>query len=298
MENQKNYDSMFNLDDDEDSCLVMIETDRLIGFGDHIFAPYSEVDMLELMKSIELRGLLTPIIIRDHPTETGMFEILAGHNRVNACKRLGIGKIHARIMENISEDESKLIVIETNLMQRNIEDFKLSDRARIITEWHKLIKRQGLRTDLLKENTEDHHSEKDEEKPFHLGKSQICNYVRINDFLLSDLKDLMDLGKLSIKSSVELSYLKEADQELVRDLINDGIRVSDTKAKAIKRLALDEGLTKESLERLLCQKANEKKKTLKIPTNLLTKYFGNKEEAEIIDILELALSVYFEKSEK
>ncbi|PKM54759.1 MAG: hypothetical protein CVU98_13030 [Firmicutes bacterium HGW-Firmicutes-3] len=90
MENQKNYDSMFNLDDDEDSCLVMIETDRLIGFGDHIFAPYSEVDMLELMKSIELRGLLTPIIIRDHPTETGMFEILAGHNRVNACKRRSV----------------------------------------------------------------------------------------------------------------------------------------------------------------------------------------------------------------
>lgn len=288
---------MFNLDDDEDSCLVMIETDRLIEFGDHIFAPYSEVDMLELMKSIELRGLLTPIIIRDHPTETGMFEILAGHNRVNACKRLGIGKIHARIMENISEDESKLIVIETNLMQRNIEDFKLSDRARIITEWHKLIKRQGLRTDLLKENMEDYHSEKDEEKPFHLGKSQICNYVRINDFLCSDLKNLMDLGKLSIKSSVELSYLEEADQELVRDLINDGIRISDTKAKAIKILALDEGLTKESLEGLLCQKDSEKKKTLKIPTNLLTKYFGNKEEAEIIDILELALSEYFEKSE-
>lgn len=298
MENQKNYDSMFNLDDDEDSCLVMIETDRLIEFGDHIFAPYSEVDMLELMKSIELRGLLIPIIIRDHPTETGMFEILAGHNRVNACKRLGIGKIHARIMENISEDESKLIVIETNLMQRNIEDFKLSDRARIITEWHKLIKKQGLRTDLLKENTEDHHSEKDEEKPFHLGKSQICNYVRINDFLFSDLKDLMDLGKLSIKSSVELSYLEEADQELVRDLINDGIRITDSKAKAIKKLSLDEGLTKESLERLLHQKDNEKKKLLKIPTILLTKYFGNKGEAEIIDILELALSKYFENSEK
>ncbi|PKM54758.1 MAG: hypothetical protein CVU98_13025 [Firmicutes bacterium HGW-Firmicutes-3] len=150
----------------------------------------------------------------------------------------------------------------------------------------------------MKENTEDHHSEKDEEKPFHLGKSQICNYVRINDFLFSDLKDLMDLGKLSIKSSVELSYLEEADQELVRDLINDGIRITDSKAKAIKKLSLDEGLTKESLERLLRHKDNEKKKLLKIPTILLKKYFGNKGEAEIIDILELALSKYFENSEK
>lgn len=69
-------------------------------------------------------------------------------------------------MENIPEDESKLIVIETNLMQRNIEDFKLSDRARIITEWHKLMK-TGTKNGSIKENTEDHHSEK-MRKPFHL----------------------------------------------------------------------------------------------------------------------------------
>lgn len=297
MDAQNNYDSMFNLEDDNnDNGLIIIETDRLIEFGDHIFAPYPEVDMLELMKSIEIRGLLTPIIIRDHPTKNGMFEILAGHNRVNACKRLGIGKIHARIMDNVSDDEAKLIVIETNLIQRNMEDFKLSHRARIITEWHTLTKKQGSRTDLSKEieNIDVKPDDKGEDKPFHLGKSQIWNYARINDCLSDDLKDLMDIGKLSIKSAVELSYLEEVDQELVKDVIFDCNRISDTKAKAIKKMAMEEGLTKESLEKLLLPKEKDKKKEFKIPNDLLAKYFGNTEEDEIRDILELALSVYFE----
>ncbi|WP_050739546.1 ParB/RepB/Spo0J family partition protein [Acetobacterium bakii] len=297
MDTQIRREGLFNIIDDEiDNGLIMIETDRLIGFGDHIFAPYPEVDMLELMKSIEIRGLLTPIIIRDHPIKNGMFEILAGHNRVTACNRLGIGAIHARIMDNVSDNEAKLIVIETNLFQRNMEDFKLSHRARIIAEWHALMKKQGLRTDLLKEieNIDVNPGDKGEEKPFHLGKSQIWNYVKINDCLSDGLKDLMDVGKLPIKSAVELSYLEQEDQELVRNFIFDGNRISDAKAKAIKKMAMERGLTKESLKKLILPKEKDKKKEFMIPNDLLDKYFDNTEEYEIRNILELALSVYFE----
>jgi ParB family chromosome partitioning protein len=50
----------------------------------------------ELISSIEEKGLLEPIVVR--PVEDG-FEVVAGHRRLEACKRLGWRKIPCHIIE-------------------------------------------------------------------------------------------------------------------------------------------------------------------------------------------------------
>lgn len=298
--NKKTHDTLFGINDileAEDHGLMMIKTDRLIDFNDHIFTPYSEAEMKELMENIEDVGLLVPILVRKHPSESKKYEILSGHNRVTACRRLGIGQVHARLFDDITDDEARLIVIETNLKQRNLDSFKISDRAKILTERHNLMKRQGMRTDLLKDiEDQDGHEKDTGNEPFKLGKTHIWRYMRINDYLSDGLKCYLDDGKINIKSGVELSFIDEEEQKVVKNAIDDGIKLTTGKATAIRKKSLEETITKEVLENVLSKKTKDKdgeKKKIKLSDDMIKKYFSVTEESEISLILELALEEYF-----
>jgi ParB-like nuclease domain. len=295
------FNSMFgSLDDLENNEMMVLDLDDLIPFHDHIFACYSEEMLQELMDSIEDVGLLVPILARDHPEIRGKFEILSGHNRVEACKRLGMKQVHARIFSNLTEDEAKLIVIETNLKQRNLDDFKPSERAAIVSARHNLIKKQGLRTDLIHEIESQKNEEKDgKNAPFHLGKSQIWRYTRINEFLSENLKMLLDDDKLKIKGAVELSYL-ELDEQLAVDVyINRGFKMTDSKAKVIRKKALDNVITGELLDELFVKKKKEviKDKDIKIPVAMIERYFSESDEEDILTTVKMAIELYFKEND-
>lgn len=295
------FNSMFgDLGDLENNELMVLDLDDLIPFHDHIFTRYSEEMLEELMNSIEDVGLLVPILARDHPEIRGKFEILSGHNRVEACQRLGMKQVHARIFPNLTNDEAKLIVIETNLKQRNLEDFKPSERAAIVSERHALMKKQGLRTDLIHEIEGQKNNEVDEKKaPFHLGKTQIRNYVRIHKYLIDELKILLDAGKVRIKGAVEISYLEPDEQKVVDQFINEGFKITDSKAKTIRKKALDAVITKEVLNEMFAQKKKNDKseKNVKVPSYLIDLYFSESEEDDILTVMQLALEQFFKSND-
>lgn len=82
----------------------------------------------ELAKSIESSGLLQPILVR--PVES-IYEVVFGHHRLEACKRLGWESIPAVIRE-MSDDDSFLNKVVENL-QRNEEINPLAEANGYIT---------------------------------------------------------------------------------------------------------------------------------------------------------------------
>jgi len=56
-------------------------------------------DIEQLAQSIAANGLLQPIVVAENPT-LGLYEILAGHLRFEACKRLGWRKIPAVVRDS------------------------------------------------------------------------------------------------------------------------------------------------------------------------------------------------------
>ena len=82
----------------------------------------------DLAKSIQQSGLLQPILVRpDH----SWFEVVFGHHRLEACKRLGWKTIPA-LVKTMSDDESFLTRLVENL-HRNIEINPLSEASGYIT---------------------------------------------------------------------------------------------------------------------------------------------------------------------
>lgn len=78
---------------------------------------YNGTDMAELVKSIESVGLLSPIIVRQ-AGDIG-YEIVAGHRRYHAMKKLGKEEIDVQVVEATDEDAA-LIQLTENLHRKDL----------------------------------------------------------------------------------------------------------------------------------------------------------------------------------
>lgn len=84
-------------------------------------------DIEELAKSIEVQGLLQPILVCA-TDEENRWEILAGQRRFLAHKKLGKGVIPAAILDgHVDETEAKAISVTENLVRRQLAGKDLKD---------------------------------------------------------------------------------------------------------------------------------------------------------------------------
>ena len=94
-----------------------IEISSLVPFENHPFKERSGLEQEELLESIKESGLLEPITVRF--LSEGKYEIISGHRRVNACKKLGISKIPATIKE-LSKDEAIVAMVDSNIHREHL----------------------------------------------------------------------------------------------------------------------------------------------------------------------------------
>lgn len=78
-------------------------------------------DLSSLMESISKFGLMNPIVINSKK------ELIAGHRRLESCKRLGFETVQVRIITN-EDPASKLeMEIDENLHRKNLSPEELAD---------------------------------------------------------------------------------------------------------------------------------------------------------------------------
>ena len=102
--------------------------DSLVPFftADIGFRPYALAQLQAFAEQLNEEGLLVRIIVRPMAQEDS-YEILAGHNRVNAAKLAGWTEIPAEI---VKADDARAVVIatSTNLIQR--QNLSLVERGK------------------------------------------------------------------------------------------------------------------------------------------------------------------------
>ena len=264
------------------------------------------------MASIKANGILVPIITR---RVEAILEILAGHNRVNAAKLAGLVEAPAIVLEGISDEDALVYVIETNLMQRSFADMTHTEKAAIIALHHSKLFSQGKRNDILEqlkmlENPHEQresetsapmgerlHSAKKVGEMYSLSKNSVSRYIRIQ-FLIPTFKDMLDDETIPFRAAVTLSFLKEAEQELVADCMERNALTVDMKKADLLRQYVQKGkLDGESVYRILSGEATPKPKrtpTVKVDKAVYAKYFKpNQPAKEVQGIVEKALEMYF-----
>ena len=116
-----------DIDIAEQKDIQNIEINLLENYHDHPFSLYTGKRLDDMVESIKENGILNPIIVMKK--EAGAYEILSGHNRVNAAKLANLKTVPCIIKENLTQEQAYTYVIETNLMQRSFSDLLPTEKA-------------------------------------------------------------------------------------------------------------------------------------------------------------------------
>ncbi|BCN29507.1 ParB/RepB/Spo0J family partition protein [Anaeromicropila herbilytica] len=314
-------DEMFQMDEPQkDDKNTEIEIEKLVPFKNHPFKYYTGERLDDMIQSIKEFGILQPILVRQIDDE--IYEILAGHNRWNAALNIGLSKVPIIIMDGLSDEEALLIVTETNLIQRSFTDLLHSERAFVLTQHYEALKSQGKRIDLISEVKKLLNADKIEDETtcapvehklksrevvaqnYNLSRATVARYLRINT-LDRGLKDLIDTEQISIRASVELSYLTEENQIYLVDILNNNnYKVDIKKATELRELEKASKLNEVTIEKVLAGTYNSKKKVssilngIKIKSKVIKKYFTEQQsEKEVEDIIDKALELYYSQTD-
>lgn len=83
--------------------LRMLPIKKIRPFHDHPFHLYEGDRLKDMVASVREHGILNPVIIQEID---GGYEMLSGHNRMNAAKLVGLKEIPAIVKIDLSEEEA------------------------------------------------------------------------------------------------------------------------------------------------------------------------------------------------
>lgn len=274
----------------EKGTLTELPVDSLIPFEKHPFREYPEEQMQEMVDSVSQYGVLMPILVRPHKSGEG-YEIISGHNRVEACRRAGIEKIPATVRE-LDDDTAIILMVDSNLRQR--DKLLPSEKAKAYKMKLDAIKRQGARTDLtssqLGMKSQRRQSLDDVGEASGDSRNTVHRYIRLNS-LTQPLLDYVDDGTLAFNPAVEVSYLDPADQQVVFEIMErDQISPSLSQAQKLHKLAQIGKISEDAIEAIMTVE-KPMYETITFRRNTVEKYFpagtsGREIEKTIIRLLE------------
>lgn len=255
MSNMKSATSLLGKDDGEQ--VEELQLRELIPFAEHPFQVREDDSLATLMDSIACQGVSVPVIVR--PKGRGTFEIIAGHRRCKACELLGLESVPAFIRD-LDDEEAVLSMVDTNIQRESLlpseKAFAYKMKLEALSKTLEKMKAEGITQlpqrsrERLAQNTED-------------SSVQIQRYIRLTH-LIPSLLQAVDQKKLPFQTGVELSYLKEYQQQWLQVWMEEqGRKPSLTQATQIKEASQQESFTQQDLLALLEPKTVAKKLSLK-----------------------------------
>ena len=251
-----------------------IEISKIDDFENHPFNVKDDEEMTKLMESIAQHGVLSPVVVR--PKTYGddgfpeRYEMISGHRRMFACKKLGLEKIPA-ISRELSKEEAIITMADSNMYRENILP---SEKARAYKMKLDALNIQGKRTDLTstplvqKLWSVDKIGVSNNE-----SREQVRRYVRLN-YLIPELLQMVDENKIAFRPAVELSCLTDKEQYNLLEIMEvEDCTPSLTQSQKFKELSRNGELTAEKLSEIMSQpKANQKEK-ISFSADELRQYF-------------------------
>ena len=184
-----------------------VDVNAIYPFENHPFKVLDDEKMEELVDSIKLNGILTPVIVR--PDDEGTYEMISGHRRLHAAKRAGLQKIPA-IVKEMTNDDAILAMVDSNLQR---EEILPSEKAFAYKMKYEAMRRQGARKDLTSYQLGTK-LRADNELARQVGESrnQVQRYIRLTE-LIPELLNLVDEKRLPFVTGYEMTFFTREIQK-------------------------------------------------------------------------------------
>ena len=265
--------------------IQQLPPDKLVPFQNHPYQVREDAAMDELVESIRVHGVLSPLLAR--PKGEG-YELVSGHRRRLAAQKLDLPTVPVLVRE-MTDDEAVILMVDSNLQRENLLS---SEKAFAYKMKLEAMKRQGQRTDLTSPQVATKLRTDDEiAKQAGISGDTVRRYIRLTN-LVPPLLQMVDDGRIAFSPAVELSYLARDEQAELWDLIGrEDATPSLSQAIRLKKLSREGGLTAEKLYAILTEEKPNQKEQVRIKTESLRKYFprnysAQQMEREILKLLE------------
>lgn len=246
--------------------LMNIKLEKLHPFEDHPYKVLDDESMTELVESIKEYGLLNRIIVRPLEDKQDEYEIISGHRRVHAAEILEMKEVPA-VVHFIDRDQATILMVDSNCQRENLS---LMEKARSYRMKLDAIKHQGksschngakLRSDeTIAESSKD-------------SARQIQRYIRLT-YLVPELQEFVDNGKMKMLPAYELSFLNEEAQRDVIDRIDETESFPSHAQARRMRAAFEEGkLDYDTVTEIMAEVKPNQVEKLRIPMDDIRKYF-------------------------
>lgn len=243
---------------------IVIPIAKLHSFEGHPYKVLDNEEMEALTESIHTEGILSPLIVR--PLEdTNEYEVISGHRRLHAAEGAGLSEVPALVYE-ISREEAAIMLVDSNLHREHILP---SEKAFAYKLKMEAMSHQGTSCQVgTKSRTDEMIGESTQE-----SARQVQRYIRLT-YLIPELLQLVDDGKIALTPAVELSYLPEKAQTyLLEEMRQNDCTPSLSQAIRLKKEYQAKTLTVPKLRSIMGEEKANQKERLKIPMERIRKFF-------------------------
>lgn len=266
----------------EKEAIEYLDLKSLVPFQNHPFKLRDGEEKEQLLKSIKAQGTIEPLIVR--PLSESEYEVISGHRRMEICKELGMEKIPV-IVRNLTNEQAVSMMVDANLHRNNILP---SERAFAYKmKWEAAKKSEKT----LSQPATKYRSDERIANEFGIGKDTLHRYIRLT-YLIPELLEMIDEGRISLTPAVELSYLTHEEQHL---LLNE-IEYADatpslSQAQRLRDFSRQGRLTADVIFAVMSEEKANQKEQIRFSKEEIQKYFpksytGKDMQKTILQLLE------------
>ena len=201
-----------------------IELRLIHPFKNHPFKVVDDEKMQDLVESIRVNGVLSPVLLRE--AGHGQYEMISGHRRMHAAELAGLDSIPA-IIRDLNDDEATIVMVDANIQR---EELLPSEKAFAFKMKMDAMRHQGA--------TSGHDVQKltqqivGEESGF--SGRQITRYIRLTE-LIPELLEMVDSKRISFVLGVDISYIDKEIQKWLYEYIHDNGVIKPEQVAALRK---------------------------------------------------------------
>ena len=281
---KNNFDNLI----DEKYNIVYLNFEDIIIRENQVFELQDDNYITSLAEDIKNNGLDNALIVRK--LDNNKYDLICGRHRLLALKQLNEIKIPC-IIQNLTDDESEIKLINSNLNQRH--NYKLSELAKAYKIKKEILQKKYKDSLDTMSNKEKFNVYEELAKDTSYSSKTIERYIKIN-YLIDEFKKLVDENKLTTEKYILLTKFSEIEQRhLYNFFLFNKLSFSKLNKNNLNEL-LEKGLSDENLENIFIKKdittkSNSKSNLIKDDIEDLYKKFNIEKEkwVEIIDYLKV-----------
>ena len=249
-----------------------ISINKIHPFEGHPYKVLDNEEMNNLIQSVQIHGIMSPLIVRPLENKTDEYEIISGHRRFRAAQKAGLTEVPAYIYA-VTRDEAAIMLVDSNLHREHILP---SEKAFAYKLKYDALRHQGTSSQLgTKLRTDEYIAQESGE-----SRNQVQRYIRLT-YLIPELLDLMDEGKMAFSVGVELSYLDDNVQYALLDIIErDNCTPSYSQAFHMHKAMREGTLTMAYVEDLLSQEKPNQREMIKLSSERIRSYVPERYNAK------------------